>query len=96
VKQYGGDVTTPLAIYEVQPEYTELARTDKVHPNIWRLERVGRLPRVPTQRTRQRRDGWAYGCLASYDALFRRGDDCSAGPGGVGLPTSLGLGGGVP
>lgn len=34
------------------------------HPNIWRLERVGRLPRMPTQRMRQRRDGWACGCLA--------------------------------
>jgi TonB family protein len=30
VKQYGGDVTTPAPIYEVHPEYTELARTDKV------------------------------------------------------------------
>ena len=30
VKQYGGDVTRPLPIYEPGPEYTELARTDKV------------------------------------------------------------------
>jgi TonB family protein len=30
VKQYGGDVTAPLPIYRVDPDYTDLARTDRV------------------------------------------------------------------
>jgi TonB family protein len=34
VKQYGGDVTAPLQIYKVDPEYTDLARTDKVQGTV--------------------------------------------------------------
>jgi TonB family protein len=34
VKQYGGDVTAPLQIYKVEPEYTDLARTDKVQGTV--------------------------------------------------------------
>ena len=34
VKQVGGDVTAPLPIYEVDPEYTDLARTDKVQGEV--------------------------------------------------------------
>ena len=34
VKQYGGNVTAPLQIYRVDPEYTDLARTDKVQGTV--------------------------------------------------------------
>lgn len=34
VKQYGGDVMAPLQIYKVEPEYTDLARTDKVQGTV--------------------------------------------------------------
>jgi len=34
VKQYGGDISTPMIMYKVDPEYTELARTDKVEGTV--------------------------------------------------------------
>ena len=34
VKQYGGDVSAPLQIYKVEPEYTDLARTDRVQGTV--------------------------------------------------------------
>jgi uncharacterized protein (TIGR03435 family) len=34
VKQVGGDVTIPLPVYEVQPDYTDLARADKVEGTV--------------------------------------------------------------
>jgi TonB family protein len=34
VKQYGGDVKAPMIIYKVNPDYTELAKTDKVEGTV--------------------------------------------------------------